>query len=44
MADTRKPYDSPRIEEWGTVQELTQTGQTNPGADAKQGSVLSAGA
>ena len=43
MVEGKKEYRAPRIEEWGTVQELTQTGLTHPGNDAKEGSVLSNG-
>ena len=39
----KKAYDTPRIDEWGTVKDLTQTGLTHPGNDAKEGSVLSQG-
>lgn len=38
--DTEKTrYDTPRIEDWGTVQDLTQGGRTNPGTDLHWGSV-----
>jgi hypothetical protein len=36
-------YATPTIRDWGTVTQLTQTGLTRPGADAKAGSVLSNG-
>ena len=36
-------YTSPRIEDFGTVTELTLTGLTNPGEDGKTGSVDSPG-
>jgi len=36
-------YSEPKLEEWGTVTDLTQTGLTHPGADAKQGSAASQG-
>lgn len=39
----RKPYDTPRLEAWGDVRELTQTGRTKPGCDAKQGCVMANG-
>ncbi len=39
----KKQYDTPELQDWGTVRELTATGMTNPGGDAKQGSVLSRG-
>jgi hypothetical protein len=35
----KKPYRKPEVEDWGTVTELTATGQTNPGGDQKEGSV-----
>jgi hypothetical protein len=41
--EEKRAYTTPSIQEWGTVQELTQTGQTNPGNDAKEGSVASQG-
>jgi hypothetical protein len=33
-----KDYTTPEVEDFGTVADLTQTGLTNPGADAKAGS------
>lgn len=36
-------YTTPVLKTWGTVFDLTRTGLTNPGADAKSGSVLSQG-
>ena len=39
----RKHYTKPIVRDWGTVSELTATGQTMPGGDAKQGSVSSQG-
>lgn len=41
--DDKRTYTTPRVQEWGTVQELTQTGLTRPGDDAKQGSTASEG-
>lgn len=38
-----KNYAAPEFEEYGTVTDLTETGQTNPGGDAKNGSVGSPG-
>lgn len=35
----RKPYEAPEIEDWGTVADLTETGNSHPGGDAKGGSV-----
>jgi hypothetical protein len=40
----KKRYETPRIKDWGTVAELTATGQTMPGDDAKSGSAASQGA
>ena len=39
----KKVYVRPSIEDHGKVADLTATGLTNPGGDAKQGSVMSAG-
>ncbi len=39
----KKAYVSPAIEDFGQVADLTATGATNPGGDAKQGSVASRG-
>lgn len=36
-------YTEPKLEEWGTVADLTQTGRTKPGADNKAGSAASQG-
>ena len=41
--EPKKPYAAPEIDDWGTVADLTKTGLTHPGADAKEGSVLSKG-
>lgn len=38
-----KTYSSPSLSEWGSVTELTKTGQTNPGTDGKTGSAPSQG-
>lgn len=35
----KKDYHKPEIKAWGTVADLTATGQTHPGSDAKMGSV-----
>jgi hypothetical protein len=35
----KKDYQKPEIKAWGTVADLTATGMTNPGNDAKAGSV-----
>lgn len=37
------PYSKPELKVLGTIQELTQTGQSMAGGDAKTGSVLSQG-
>jgi hypothetical protein len=36
---TKKPYARPQLQVIGSVADLTRTGQTRPGADAKGGSV-----
>lgn len=33
----RTQYEPPRLEEFGTVTDLTKVGQTNPGSDALPG-------
>ena len=38
-----KEYSRPELRAWGSVTELTQTGQTNPGTDGKAGSRPSQG-
>jgi hypothetical protein len=41
MQETKKmPYQKPDLKTWGTIADLTQVGCTNPGGDAKCGSVL----
>lgn len=40
----KKAYTAPSIEDFGAVTDLTATGQTQPGGDAKAGSVMSPGA
>ena len=39
----KKNYTKPVVRDWGTVSELTATGQTMPGSDAKSGSAQSQG-
>ncbi len=39
----KKNYTKPIVRDWGTVSELTATGMTMPGQDAKQGSAMSQG-
>jgi len=39
----KKDYHKPEIKAWGTVADLTATGMTNPGNDAKGGSAASMG-
>jgi hypothetical protein len=39
----RRPYKAPTVQDWGSVTDLTSTGTTNPGGDAKGGSVSSQG-
>ena len=38
-----KNYSAPEFEEFGTVTDLTEAGVTNPGMDAKGGSVFPPG-
>jgi hypothetical protein len=33
-------YRTPELEEFGSVADLTETGKTHPGTDAKDGSIL----
>lgn len=40
MEETREQYTAPSLEEWGSIEELTQVGLTRPGQDTKEGSVL----
>ena len=39
----KKAYTPPKLNKWGTVADLTKTGQTMPGADGKGGSSASSG-
>jgi hypothetical protein len=39
----KKSYTTPKLKKWGTVADLTQTGKTNEGGDAKNGSSGSGG-
>ncbi len=41
--ETKKAYTSPELKKWGTVADLTQTGTTTAGGDAKGGSRPSSG-
>lgn len=43
IMDNREAYQQPEVEEWGSVADLTQTGLTNEGGDAKDGSAASEG-
>ena len=36
----KKPYQKPDLKTWGTIADVTQLGNTNPGDDTKGGSVL----
>ena len=38
-----KAYEAPILVSWGTVEELTGVGNTNPGCDFKAGSVVPPG-
>lgn len=42
--EKKREYRKPEIRDWGTVTDLTATGQTNPGSDNKEGSAASEGA
>jgi len=35
----KRTYETPKLVDLGAVTDVTQTGRTNPGGDAKQGSV-----
>lgn len=39
MTTTKKAYQAPTLQAWGSVIALTQVGQTNPGSDIMNGSV-----
>ena len=39
----KKKYTAPTISDWGTVADLTKTGTTFEGGDAKMGSIASGG-
>lgn len=39
MITNKKSYQAPKLVDWGSVVELTQVGQTNPGGDVRFGSV-----
>lgn len=41
MEEQKKDYAAPQLRDLGAVTDLTQTGNTNPGADAKGGSSAS---
>ena len=41
--EAKKAYSAPELKDFGSVTQLTQTGLTNPGQDAKSGSRLSQG-
>lgn len=40
MEKQKKQYRQPRIEDWGTVEDLTACGETMSGSDTKDGSVI----
>lgn len=42
-ATEKAPYIRPELTIWGKVEDLTLTGQTQPGGDGKDGSVASMG-
>ena len=39
----KKDYIAPEVRDWGTVAQMTATGKTHPGDDAKGGSAASQG-
>ena len=39
MEMTKRSYQAPKLQTWGSVVTLTQVGQTNPGQDCFGGSV-----
>jgi hypothetical protein len=39
----KKQYRKPEVQDWGTVRDLTATGNTQSGPDAKEGSTSSQG-
>lgn len=39
----KKAYTPPKLNKWGTVADLTKTGNTMPGTDGKGGSAASTG-
>jgi hypothetical protein len=39
----KKIYSEPKVTDFGTVADLTQSGRTMPGSDAKGGSAMSTG-
>lgn len=43
MREQKKDYNAPEIRDLGSVTDLTQTGNTQPGTDGKGGSSASAG-
>ena len=41
--ESKKAYTAPKLEDFGRIADLTQTGLTNPGDDLKNGSTASQG-
>jgi hypothetical protein len=39
MSESSEQYDPPNLEVWGTVEEITATGQSSPAEDFRCGSV-----
>lgn len=37
--EVKKPYRKPELKKWGTVADLTKTGLSTEGGDAKSGSI-----
>ena len=39
VSESGEQYESPTLETWGTVEEITAVGNSNPGTDMKDGSI-----
>lgn len=39
----KKKYESPKVSNWGAVADVTRVGQSRPGGDIREGSVLPPG-
>ncbi len=38
--EVKKAYEAPQISVWGAVADITEVGVSNPGGDARGGSVI----